>query len=139
MIHVNNLQTRKSDMLRSEHFELIAVHKFATAFRNDEAMLPYTNTLLTTLVASNFPGVESVSPEHVPGTRWLLSRLHSFFGTSLVVKCRQKRFGPVMFHESCDLVKALSTALGKLQSTSGRQKPSFYVCPSPPLLLRNGQ
>ena len=51
MIHVNNLQTRKLDILRSEHFELIAVHKFATAFRNDEAMLPYTNSLLTTPVA----------------------------------------------------------------------------------------
>ena len=51
MIHVNNLQTRKLDILRSEHFELIAIHKFATAFRNDEAMLPYTNNLLTTPVA----------------------------------------------------------------------------------------
>ena len=117
------LNNKGSDMLRSEYFELIAcltAHKLATALKNDEAMLlpavhqSFTNEAYSQ--SANFPSVGVVAPGDVPGTRWLLSRLHSFFGSSIEVQCKHKRFGSVIFHKECDLVKALSTALGKAHS-----------------------
>ena len=35
------------------------------------------------------------------------------FGESLTIVCKHDRYGTLLFHKSCDLVKALSTALGR--------------------------
>ena len=117
------LNNKGSDMLYSKYLELIAcltAHKLANALRNDEAMLlpavhqSFTNEAYNQ--SANFPSVGVAAPGDVPGTRWLLSRLHSFFGSSIEVQCKHKRFGSVIFHKECNLVKAMSTALGKAQS-----------------------
>ena len=49
----------------------------------------------------------------IPTTRWLLSRLHLYFDNMLEVQCRHRRYGTLVYHNSCDLVQALSSALGK--------------------------
>ena len=72
----------------------------------------------------NYPAIGNVSPNHVPGTRWLLSRLYSFFGSSMVVECKHKRFGSLVLYRHCDLLKALSTALGK-GVVSQKQNPTI--------------
>ena len=59
--------------------------------------------------ASLLPQLSSLPNQRIPGIRWLLSRLHSLFGDSLQVICKQSRYGSVLFHKDCDLVKALST------------------------------
>ena len=66
--------------------------------------------------ASLLPHLSSTPDRDIPGIRWLLSWLNSLFGDSLQVHCKQDRYGSVLFHKDCDLVKALSTALGKCQT-----------------------
>jgi hypothetical protein len=72
--------------------------------------------------ASLLPHLSSTPDLAIPGIRWLLSRLHSLFGDSLQVHCKQDRYGSVVFHKDCELIKALSTALGNLRPY--RSKPS---------------
>ena len=61
-------------------------------------------------------GSEEVPYETIPGTRWLLAQLHSLFGNLLrVEECKHRWFGSLLFHQDCDLVNALSIALGKGQ------------------------
>ena len=54
-----------------------------------------------------------VCQSDIPTTRWLLSRLHLYFDNMLEVQCRHRRYGTLVYHNSCDLVQALSSALGK--------------------------
>jgi len=60
-----------------------------------------------------FPNVGSITERDLPTNRWLLSRLHVFFEDNIEVQCRHKRFGTLIFHKNCDLVHALSIALGQ--------------------------
>ena len=57
----------------------------------------------------------NMSDSDVPTSRWLLSRLHNImhFENMLEVQCRHRRYGTLVYHKSCDLVNALSTAQGK--------------------------
>lgn len=98
----------------SEYCELSAcsvAEKLANAFKNDEAqLLPSLHhefTLSMCTYSMNYPAIGSVSPNHVPGTRWLLSKLCSFFGSSMVVECKHKRFGSLALYRHCDILKAL--------------------------------
>lgn len=125
-------------MTMNEYFELSAclvAEKLADAFRNDEArLLPsvhrhFIDTVHTN--PTNCPILESINPKHIPGTRWLLSRLHSFFGSGLEVQCKHKRFGSLLFNKHCDLIKALSSALGRGQpaptSTTAHSVPTATI------------
>ena len=63
---------------------------------------------------------------HIPSLRWLLSRLHLYFGRLPIVQCKCRRYGSILYLYVCDLVKALSAALGKSQPTQkAESKPAL--------------
>jgi len=55
----------------------------------------------------------NMSDSDIPTSCWLLLCLHMHFENMLEVQCRHRRYGTLVYHKSCDLVNALSTALGK--------------------------
>ena len=63
-----------------------------------------------------FSSIVHVSGDDIPTTRWLLPHLHLHFNARLEVQCRHKRYGTLLYHKSCDLVRALSSALGKSEA-----------------------
>ena len=78
--------------------------------------------------AHHFPQVGgNLSEEDIPSCRWLLSWLYLYFEDKLEVHCRHKRYGTLLFHRSCDLIQALSTALGK-NETIQRQADKLLAC-----------
>ena len=77
-------------------------------------------------------GSEEVPYETIPGTRWLLAQLHSLFGNLLRVECKHRRFGSLLCHRDCDLVNALSIALGKVHKH--RQLDSYSTIQTIPEL-----
>ena len=78
-------------------------------------VLPTLHKELANEVLANaiiFPHLD-VSEQDIPTTRWLLSRLHLYFENQLEAQCRHRCYGTLLFHKRCDLVQALSMALGK--------------------------
>ncbi len=69
---------------------------------------------------SMFPQVSDLSERDIPTSRWLLSLLHLYFEDKLEVQCRHRRYGTLLFHTECDLIQALSTALGQSQNMQKR-------------------
>ena len=57
----------------------------------------------------------SVCESDIPSSCWLLSQLHVHFENMLEVQCRQRQYDTLIYHKSCDLIHALSSALGKGQ------------------------
>lgn len=57
-----------------------------------------------------------VTTDEVPSNRWFISRLNHYFGEIIAFECRLRYIGTVVFHKNCDLLQALSTALGKLHN-----------------------
>ena len=56
-----------------------------------------------------------IKPElSTPTQRWLLANLCNLFGSTLQIECRHKKYGSVVYRSGCDLLKAVSPALGKL-------------------------
>ena len=49
----------------------------------------------------------------ISGARWLLAQLSTCFKGSLKVVCKHKRYGSLLMHRDCDILKALSAALGR--------------------------
>ena len=86
----------------------------------DEAMLlPNVHKEFQREVLANagqFPWVKCITENELPNSRWLLSRLHVYFKDKLDVRCRHKIYGTLLYHNSCDMIQALSTALGKNQT-----------------------
>ena len=58
----------------------------------------------------------SVSMPKVPGQRWLLSRLEFSFDGKIVVECKHRRIGSLIFLEGCDHLHVISTLLGKIKA-----------------------
>lgn len=82
----------------------------------DEAMLlPKLHKYFTSKVYANQHAFANVSVcEHdVPSSRWLISHLHLNFENMLEMQCRHRRYGTLLYHKHCDLIQALSSALGK--------------------------
>ena len=104
----------------------------------DEAMLlPTLHKELATEAFANahhFPQVGGdLSEEDIPSSHWLLSQLYLYFEDKLEVHCRHRRYGTLLFHRSCDLIQALSTALG-IQTASmctiSNDRNDSNQCPS---------
>ena len=55
----------------------------------------------------------SYDKSEIPSNRWFLSHLHAHFENMLDVQRRHRRYGTLLFHKNCDLVCALSSALGR--------------------------
>ena len=89
----------------------------AAVMKANEAMLLsrlYEEFLgMIQIESKHYPSLSLTEETHFPRRRWVLSRLHSMFGESLTMVCKHDRYGTLLFHKGCDLVKALSTALGR--------------------------
>ena len=76
---------------------------------------------------SQFPHAKSLSENELPNSHWLLSQFHVYFENT--IQCRHKRYGTLLYHNSCDVIKALSTALGKTHThTENRASNESQKC-----------
>ena len=140
MVHdiINSLDTKIHKYLiippetrsKQDYFELASTRCakiLADCLANNEAVL------LSTVYDDFVHDVESngISRDSIPGQRWLLSRLNLTFNGLLEVQCKHKRHGSILFLKDCDLVAAVSHALGK-QAAAIKQKSTHEIHPSPP-------
>lgn len=79
-----------------------------------------------------FPHLQITSSE-MPCQRWFACRLHHYFGDSLVFECKHCHIGTMIFHKNCDVVSALSTALGQ-QKTEKEELTTSENCEVHPLI-----
>ncbi len=129
-----------SPMAAREYFDLIMCEiamKVFHAMRSHEALLlPVVHRDFVHRVrerwTQHFEGEGGVPEDEIPSTRWLLAQLHFFLGDLLQVKCKHRRYGSVLFYRDCDLIKALSTALGKSQDHQKSPQPVSSI-PEPSL------
>ena len=63
--------------------------------------------------ATCFPALGQMLTTDTHKTRWLLTHLSLHFGEALCVECRQRRSGSLLYHANCDLLNAVSLALGR--------------------------
>ena len=104
----------------------------------DEAMLlPKLYKDFTQEVYTHIASFSSVnfSESDIPSSRWLLSHLHLHFEDMIEVQCRQRRYGTLVYHKNCDLVHALSSALGRheiIAEATSRSKSKEAIV-EPPL------
>ena len=110
----------------SDYLEYVACKvckKLGEYMKTDEALLlpslhkDFANEAVANLFM--FSQVGDVS-EYIPTSRWLLSQIHLYFENKIEVHCRHKRYGTLLFHKSCDLIQALSTALSTNENTQRR-------------------
>lgn len=121
---VEDLRSKGQNISREEYFEMVLYQTaqiLLAAMKSDEALLLSTlyNMYIGTNKAEsqNYPSLILTPDIHTPHRRWVLSRLHALFGESLTIVCKHYKYGTLLFHSRCDLVKALSTALGKGANT----------------------
>ena len=116
---VQELSSKAQNIGKEEYIEMImyqAAQTVLAAMKTNEAMLLlklYKNFISDIHVKSKkYPSL-NLGNTSQPSCRWVLSRLHAMFGDSLTVVCKHARYGTNLFYRQCDLVKALSTALGR--------------------------
>ena len=104
----------------SEFYEMVLCitgKYLSSRMKTDEAIL--LSTLYQSFViqvhteAKNYTSLDLISGNKIPQKRWVLSRLYRHFGEVLRVACRHFRYGTVLYHKDCDLVNAVSAALGR--------------------------
>ena len=91
--------------------------------KNEVMLLPALHGLFQDYIingATDFAHL-NISAEKIPSTRWLISKLHSYFGDSIKFECKHRYVGILVFHTSCDLLKALSAVFGQLKQASEKQ------------------
>lgn len=52
----------------------------------------------------------------IPSTRWLLSKLHTYFEDNIVFNCKQKKVGTMVLYRNCDILAVLSNNIKKCLS-----------------------
>lgn len=70
---------------------------------------------------ASFPQVNTCEID-IPSCHWFLSHLHTHFDNVLEVQCKHKCYGTLIYHKNCDLVHALSLALGTAETRSEKAK-----------------
>ena len=119
-IEIQTLQGKGENIESIDFYEMvmcIIAKNLIALLKADEAVL------LSTLYKSFVDKVYSESTKYtlcdprrdstIPQKRWVLSRLYRHFGDILTVTCRHSRYGTLLYHKNCDLVNALSAALGR--------------------------
>ena len=106
----------------------LTAKKVAEYLQNDQA-------LLLTIIYREFVEAKASlymsGAVHIPSIRWLLSRLHLYFGSMLIKQCKCRQYGSMVYLHGCDLVKALSAALGKSQTTTKFSQETEKQLPLP--------
>ena len=80
------------------------------------AALSRHEAMLLPVVYRQFTGVAQsagVHKDNIPTKKWLVSRIYHYFDDSVVFQCKHRHFGTMLYHKDCDLLKALSFALGQ--------------------------
>ena len=119
-----SIYEKRETATMSDYFEFVVClicKTFGEQMKADEAiLLPKMHKDFVQEIYANIGPFSNSVHVHVhvcqsgiPTTRWLLSRLHLYFDNMLEVQCRHRRYGTLVYHNSCDLVQALSSALGK--------------------------
>ena len=122
---IQSLQGKGENIESIDFYEMvmcIIAKNLIALLKADEAVL------LSTLYKSFVDKVYSESTKYtlcdprrdstIPQKWWVLSRLYRHFGDILTVTCRHSRYGTLLYHKNCDLVNALSAALGRNKSQS---------------------
>ncbi len=45
----------------------------------------------------------SKTPAKIPSTKWIITKLHSYFGEQIVFQCIYRHVGTIINHKNCDL------------------------------------
>ena len=123
-----SVYTRRESVTMGEYLEYIVclIGKFvAGKMKNDEAILlpNLYRDFMHELQAHKayFPQVNACEID-TPSCRWFLSHLHGYFENVLEVQCRHKHYGTLLYHKHCDLIHALSLALGRADARGEKAK-----------------
>ena len=115
----------------SDYFNYIVTlicQKIGEKMKADEAMLlPNIYRAFVHEINANtgsFNNIASVNESDLPTIHWLLSHIQMHFDNMLEVQCRHKRYGTLLYHKCCDLVHALSLALGKCELKNSQPTPN---------------
>lgn len=112
---IDSIKSQQQDMNITELVLCYTAQNIASNIASNKAMLlPDLYRKFLETLSSSFPRVRK---EEFPSTRWFVSRLHE---DNLIFDCRHRHIGTLVFHKNCDLVVALSTALGKLRNAEKR-------------------
>ena len=120
---------------KGESIESSEFYDLSSKMKANEAILLSTlyNSFITEAQseAKNYTLLDPLSAGNkIPQKRWVLSRLHRHFGDILRVTCRHFRYGTVLYHKDCDLLNAISAALGRnkeLCSDASKQPGTINV------------
>ena len=103
----------------NEYFELSAcftAQHIADYLENDQVMLfPDIYNGFKERVSTKsltYTCIDTVQDKDMPSKRWLLARLHNFFDNMLMVECRHRRHGSLVYLEGCDHLTVISSLLG---------------------------
>ena len=117
---MHDYEARGENITREEYLDLVLCVtglKLAIAIKGDEVvLLPELYDFFHSEIvkrATMFPSLDQIPAHDIPGTRWVLARLSLHFGEMLRVECKHRRFGSLLYHVNCDLLKAVSLALGR--------------------------
>lgn len=136
---IDTLRGGGKEIEKEDFYELmmcLCAKTLGSKMKADEAMLLptlyHTFIELVSSEAPNFPSIQPMVENSIPGKRWVLSKLNSYFGYMLTVTCKVDCYGTLLFHKNCDLLKALSAALANDTRKSHAPKPkeSENLCAS---------
>ena len=120
MMEIESIRGKGETIDCGEFYEMVLCmtgKTLTTKMKSDEAML--LSTLYQLFIrqvhteANNYTSFDPIGENKIPQKRWVLSRLYRHFGEVLSVACRHFRYGTVLYHKNCDLVSAVSAALGR--------------------------
>ena len=88
----------------------------ASCLANDQAVLLSTvyDDFVHEVESNKYQHKLKICKDDIPEWRWILSRLNQNFNGLLEVHLKHNRYGLVLFLKNCNLVAAMSSALGKL-------------------------
>ncbi len=64
----------------------------------------------------------SKTPAKIPSTKWIITKLHSYFGEQIVFQCIYRHVGTIINHKNCDLLKAISNIFGQQKKKCNKEK-----------------
>ena len=104
---------------RSDFNELVFCHnarKIAKTLANNEVVLlsaEYKAFFESAITPNQYV---TVNISEVPCKRWFISKLNHYFREDIAFACKHACFGTMIYHKNCDLLNALSLALGRQTS-----------------------
>lgn len=127
LTQIDNIKSKET-ITEEEYFEMTCcyiIQDIATALSRNEAMLLPVIYRKFCELAHKEAATYHQNPIETPSIIWFISKLHHYLGEDVVMECKHRKFGTLLYHKNCDLVSALSRALGQ-------QKVVRHEYPIPP-------